>query len=59
MHPDTLLMLALERSRELQEEADCYRLARAAAPSDGSPSPRQRLGRRLISLGTRLADTGP
>lgn len=57
MHPDTLILLAQDHLKELQCEADRDRLTRAVARSSGTPSPRQRLGRRLISFGERLAES--
>ncbi len=59
MHPETLILIAAERARELQLAADRDRLTRAVARSSGIPSPRQRLGRRLISFGTRLVESDP
>lgn len=58
MHPETLIQLADEHVRELQLAADRERISGAVARSSGIPSPRQRLGRRLISFGERLAQSG-
>ncbi len=59
MHPESLIQIAEDRARELHDQADRQRLTRAVARSSGIPSPRQRLGRRLISFGERLVRTGP
>jgi hypothetical protein len=53
MHPDIQAELAKQRVAELRVDADIWRLSHAAArPS--SRSPRERLGKRLISIGSRL-----
>lgn len=54
MVPDMWSELSALRAKELRCAADHQRLAGAAAPHH-AVSPRQRLGRRLISIGAALA----
>ncbi len=55
MVPGLSYTISAERTRDMRLAADRARLASAAAHDRASGSPRQRLGRRLISLGLRLA----
>ena len=53
MLPEIRSALAAERARDLQDAGCRQRLALEAV--GGTSSPRKRLGRRLISIGTKLA----
>ena len=53
MLPEIRSALSAERARDLQLAGCKQRLALEA--SNGTSSPRKRLGRRLISIGTKLA----
>ncbi len=55
MTPDLHLELSALKADELRHAADHQRLVRAAASRSPARSPRERLGRRLISLGVRVA----
>jgi hypothetical protein len=53
MHPDIQAELAKQRVADLRVAADVWRLSHAAA-RPRARSPRERLGKRLISIGSRL-----
>ncbi|CAN5687928.1 hypothetical protein BH18ACT15_BH18ACT15_10260 [soil metagenome] len=55
MVPDIRGALAAEKERDLRRSAERRRVLAQAAPRPPTVTLRERLGRRLISLGIRLA----
>ncbi len=55
VHPHLAAALHEARARELHREAAIARLGRRPVSRPARPAARQRLGRSLVRLGTRLA----
>ncbi len=65
MHPDLLIALARERQQEFRRHHEFRELEHGAIPDRSRAGPhrflrtRARIGRILVSVGSRLAEPGP